>query len=234
MFDDKPRDAIELLKSDHREVEALFDQLEETDESSAKVELAQRICIELSIHAKVEEELFYPEAREELGEEGEDLVGEATVEHRSLKQLIAEIDGSSPRDELFDANLKVLKEYVQHHVREEEQEMMPKVKRTGIDLEELGERIMQRKEALQATAEKATSRGGSRARASVRVPALGAARKRSTGRASSRRAATRKRTSSGSAAPRKSGARKSSTPRKSPAARSKRAAATAKRRSRRS
>jgi hemerythrin superfamily protein len=250
MFDDNPRDAIELLKSDHRLVESLFDQLEATDEDSAKVELAQRICTELSIHAKVEEEIFYPASRDALDEEGDDLVDEATVEHRSLKQLIAEIDGSSPSDDLFDANLKVLKEYTQHHVREEEQELMPKVKRGGADLDALGERIMRRKKALQAIAEKAGSRGGRRAGRSVQVPPLTAARKKSaakkaggrssgdTGgsrsRATSKRASTRTRSAaSRSATPRKAASRKSSTARKNPTARSKRSAATARRRSRR-
>jgi len=251
MFDDNPRDAIELLKSDHRLVESLFDQLDATDEDGAKVELAQRICTELSIHAKVEEEIFYPASRDVLDEQDDDLVDEATVEHRSLKQLIAEIDGSSPSDELFDANLKVLKEYTQHHVREEEQELMPKVKRSGADLDALGERIMRRKKALQTVVENAGSRGGRRAGRSVQVPPLTAARKKSaakktstrksagktTGsrsRASTKRASTRTRSAaSRSATPRKATPRKSSSARKSPTARSKRTAATARRRSRR-
>src|SRR5690242_204873 len=118
------KDAIDLLKQDHREVETLFREFESTDDDARKVELAETICAELAVHAEIEEKIFYPAAREALPDDKQDLVAEATVEHASLKKLIADIDGSSPRDELFEANVKVLSEYVKHHVREEETELM--------------------------------------------------------------------------------------------------------------
>jgi hemerythrin superfamily protein len=161
------KDAIDLLKQDHREVESLFREFESSDDDARKVELAETICAELTVHAEIEEKIFYPAAREALPEDKQDLVAEATVEHTSLKKLIADIDGSSPRDELFEANVKVLSEYVKHHVREEETELMPAVRRTNLDLEALGERLMQRKEALKSSQQQPPRRGSSNR---VRVP----------------------------------------------------------------
>ncbi|HJT96881.1 MAG TPA: hemerythrin domain-containing protein, partial [Rhodanobacteraceae bacterium] len=165
------KDAIDLLKQDHREVESLLREFESTDDDSRKVELAQTICAELVVHAAIEESIFYPAAREALPEDKQDLVAEATVEHTSLKNLIAAIDGSSPRDELFEANVKVLGEYVKHHVREEETELMPAVRRTDVDLEQLGERLARRKEALKANQEPSGGRRGNGSRVRVPMPA---------------------------------------------------------------
>lgn len=145
-------DAIDLLKRDHRQVEELFAEFAKAADDDQRVQLAQRICSELSIHAKVEEELFYPAARDALGHDDSALIDEATVEHGSLKQLIADIDGSAP-DEMFCARMQVLKEYVQHHVREEETQMFPAVRRTVINLDSLGDSIAQRKQALAEQAE---------------------------------------------------------------------------------
>lgn len=142
-----PNDAIELLKQDHREVENLFSQFEDADETE-RVPLAEQICVALTVHAQVEEELFYPAAKEALAQQGVELVAEAEVEHNSLKQLIGEINGSSPEEEAFEARLTVLKEYVQHHVREEEEKLMPMVRSADVDLEDLGERISDRKSTL--------------------------------------------------------------------------------------
>jgi hemerythrin superfamily protein len=213
------QNAIELLKNDHRTVEALFEQLEESEDAE-KVELAQRICTELSIHAKIEEELFYPAARSALDEEGDELVNEATVEHRSLKELIAQIDGASPADELFEANLKVLKEYVQHHVKEEETELMPQVAQSGVDLDELGERLAARKASLKASAEKADGKPRSaRSRRAVHVPKLGGARRgSSTGkREGARKSATTGRSTARAASSRTATARKTKSARKTAA-----------------
>lgn len=141
--------AIEMLEADHRKVEMLFDQYEEMKEESGedeKRELAQRICMELKVHTQVEEELFYPWARENMEEE--DLIEEAQVEHQSAKDLIAQIEGASEIDETFDAKVKVLGEYVKHHVQEEENEMFPKVESMQEELDELGQEMTARKVEL--------------------------------------------------------------------------------------
>lgn len=144
-------DAIQLLTADHREVEKLFDQyqkLAEKDEAgnAEKSSLAQRICSMLQAHTTVEEELFYPAARSAIEEQ--DLLDEAAVEHASAKDLIALIMGSGAEEQLYDARVQVLGEYVKHHVKEEEKELFPKVKKSGIDLVALGEEMGQRKQAL--------------------------------------------------------------------------------------
>lgn len=144
----KESNAIELLKHDHREVESMFKQFDAEDASRSKAEMAQHICLSLIVHSEIEEELFYPAAKRALEDEGRDLVAEAKVEHMSLKRLIDDISGSSPGDELFEARMTVLKEYVKHHVHEEEHELMPQVKRADIDLEALGSRLQERKQAL--------------------------------------------------------------------------------------
>ena len=154
MFEQKD-DAIDLLKRDHREVENLFREFARADDDSTRIELAQRICSDLSIHARVEEELFYPAARDALGHDNASLVYEANVEHAGLKQLIGEIDGSSVDNEMFSARMQVLKEYVQHHVREEEMQLMPAVRRTVINLNALGDSIARRKQDLLEQAQSA-------------------------------------------------------------------------------
>jgi hemerythrin superfamily protein len=144
-------DAVKLLTADHKEVKALFkdyDKLVETEaDDSEKLALAQQICVMLTAHATAEEELFYPAAREVLGED-EDLIDEADVEHSTAKDLIAQIEGSTPDDPLYDARVKVLGEYIDHHVKEEEGEIFPKAKKAGLDMEALGAEIAARKEEL--------------------------------------------------------------------------------------
>lgn len=144
----KESNAIELLKHDHREVESMFKQFDAEDESRSKSEIAQHICLSLIVHSEIEEELFYPAAQRALEEEGRDLIAEAKVEHMSLKRLIGDISGSSPDDGMFEARMTVLKEYVKHHVHEEEHELMPQVKKSNIDLEALGSKLQERKQAL--------------------------------------------------------------------------------------
>jgi len=142
-----PSDAIALLKQDHREVEAMFEQFEQLDSKPEKAKLAAKICLALTVHALIEEALLYPPAHEEIEE---DLVDEAIVEHNGAKQLIAEIEAMKPSEHLYDAKVKVLSEYVKHHVKEEENEMFPQLRSSGIDLEDLGEQLMQRKVELLA------------------------------------------------------------------------------------
>ena len=144
---------------------AVLANFEGEDAAEKQVELARKICMELAIHARIEEELFYPAAREELPEDEQTMVAEAAVEHASLKMLIGEIDGTGPDDPLFDARMTVLQEYVKHHVKEEEQELMPAVEKAGeVDLDQLG-RATRR---AQAAAEGQAARTGLRRRRTAR------------------------------------------------------------------
>ena len=146
---DAPRDAVTLLKQDHRTVSQLFDEFEKADEEEQSA-IAQRVCQLLTVHAQIEEEILYPAAKEcfEGDEENEDLVSEANVEHASAKDLIAKIEGMSSGDEQFKATVTVLGEYIKHHVKEEEGELFPELKKTELDLKELGGRLADRKFAL--------------------------------------------------------------------------------------
>ena len=101
---------------------------------------------QLTVHIKSEEEIFYPAAREAI--ENDDLMNEAVVEHNSAKELISQIQSMGPSDPMFDATVKVLGEYVNHHVEEEQNEIFPKVEKAKLDLEEIGAQIAQRKEEL--------------------------------------------------------------------------------------
>ncbi len=147
-------DAISLLMQDHADVRALFKQYEklckQDAEGEEKQSLAMEICAQLTAHATVEEEIFYPAAR---SEKTDDLLDEAEVEHASAKDLIAQIEGMEPEDDLYDAKVTVLGEYIEHHVKEEEGEMFTKVKSLKLDLEELGAQIQARKEELLADVE---------------------------------------------------------------------------------
>lgn len=145
---DAPRDAVALLKQDHRIVEKLFDAFEEADDDELQA-LAERACHLLTVHAQIEEELLYPQAKEALEDEEEiELVNEANVEHQSAKDLIAKIEGMTSDDENFKATVKVLGEYVKHHVKEEENELFPKLKKTELDLKDIGSQLFERKMQL--------------------------------------------------------------------------------------
>ena len=146
--------AIELLKRDHDDVDTLFSQYEDskdTADDDAKEMLVTQICDALTVHAQVEEEIFYPAARRALdGDEGKDLLDEAAVEHQTLKDLIARLEAAPTDDPLYDAGVKVLSEYVKHHVKEEENELFPKVKSSQMDLEAIGRQLADRKAELMA------------------------------------------------------------------------------------
>ena len=143
-------DAIKLLKADHKEVSDMVDKFENGRLSKdRKVATAKQICMALTVHAQIEEEIFYPAAREASVRDGEDLLDEAEVEHGSIKELVAAIENASPDDdELFDARVKVLGEYVKHHVKEEENELFPKLRKSDMDLEEVGAQLAARKEEV--------------------------------------------------------------------------------------
>src|SRR5690606_13956697 len=120
---------------------------ENTRSKARKKKLADEICTELTIHATVEEEIFYPAVQKALKDD--ELVPEAIVEHASLKMLIAQIESTGPGEELYDARVKVMSEYVKHHVKEEQNEIFPKAKASKLDIQELGHLTLQRKEELQ-------------------------------------------------------------------------------------
>ena len=138
--------AIDLLEEDHRQVEGFFDEYEELEDASDKNQLALKICTVLQLHTQLEEEIFYPAAREAIEEPK--LIDEAIVEHASAKQLIGEIENMKPGDELYDAKLKVLQEQVLHHVEEEEGELFPQVEASELDLDALGKKMAERKATL--------------------------------------------------------------------------------------
>ncbi|HEY3700066.1 MAG TPA: hemerythrin domain-containing protein [Spongiibacteraceae bacterium] len=145
----KAQNAISLLKSDHRTVEDLFEEYEGARRGERKQTIVQQICEELTVHALLEEKAFYPAAQQALGEEDRDLVEEARVEHSTLKWLIGQLTKEASDSEQYAAKVTVLKEYVIHHVKEEEKEMFPKLRKTDLDLDELGVTLMETKQQLQ-------------------------------------------------------------------------------------
>lgn len=144
-------DVTRLLEADHRKVKKMFKEFKkcaQQGDEAAKVELAMQICMELKVHTQVEEEIFYPALYEALDEN--DLVDEAIVEHATAKTLIEQIESMVGSDDLYDAKVKVLSEYIDHHVEEEEKEIFPKARKARMDLEGLGESVTFRKEELMA------------------------------------------------------------------------------------
>jgi len=141
--------AIRLLKADHREVEGWFDDYEQLEAEAEKLALFKKIATALKVHTQVEEEIFYPEER---GEVEDDVLDEAYVEHQGAKDLIAQIEAMKPSDEFYDAKVKVLGEYIKHHVKEEEQPggIFAQAKKGDEDLDAMGERLKARKEELMA------------------------------------------------------------------------------------
>jgi hemerythrin superfamily protein len=148
MADSKSQDAIALLKQDHRAVEELFEKFEKASGSERKQKLAEQICLELSVHAQIEEEIFYPACE---GKIDEDLLRESYVEHDGAKVLIAEITNGGPSDEYHDAKVKVLSEEIEHHVEEEERRMeglFMQARKAGLDMDALGAQLAARKMEL--------------------------------------------------------------------------------------
>jgi hemerythrin superfamily protein len=145
----KPQDAIAMLKADHKKVSALFEQFESARAASTKKKIVAQICAELTVHTSLEEEIFYPAVQAALKDH--ELVPEANVEHGSVKDLIAQVEGVEPNGDLYDARVKVMGEFVKHHVKEEQNEMFPKAKKTKLDMLALGERIAARKAQLMAS-----------------------------------------------------------------------------------
>ena len=144
----KVKGAVALLRADHAAVSKLFADYEKVRSPVKKKQIVAKICTDLSVHAQLEEESFYPAVKKALKDKV--LVPEATVEHATLKALIAQVEGVEPKGEMFDAKIKVLSEYVKHHVEEEHTEMFPKAKRTNLDMKALGAELAKRKAVLLA------------------------------------------------------------------------------------
>jgi Hemerythrin HHE cation binding domain len=149
MADAQP-DAIALLKADHRKVEDLFEEFEAAKASAAKLELVRQICIELTVHSMIEEEIFYPACK---GKIEDDKLNEGFVEHDGTKVLIAELGAGSSNQEFYDSKVKVLSEQIEHHVGEEERPadgIFSRAREAGLDMKDLGNRMRVRKQELMA------------------------------------------------------------------------------------
>lgn len=193
---DAPRDAIALLKQDHRTVEQLFKEFEGADDDQLQA-IAERVCQLLTVHAQIEEEILYPAAKETFDDEEQlDLVNEANVEHQTAKDLIAKIEAMTPEDEAFKATVTVLSEYIKHHVKEEEGELFPALKKTELDLKDIGTQLNDLKmtlmhamgiepaEEVPTTRRRSTGRSGRSSAAKSRQARAGS--RRSSARSGSR------------------------------------------------
>ena len=143
-------DAVSMLMEDHKKVQKLFrdfDKAHDKQDDETCQQIVELVCAELEVHTTLEEELFYPAAREVLGED-EELIDEAEIEHRSAKDLIAELRVMDAADQKFAPTFTVLAEYVKHHIKEEEGEIFPKVKKAKLDVDSLGEEMQTRKTQL--------------------------------------------------------------------------------------
>ncbi|MBC5784181.1 hemerythrin domain-containing protein [Ramlibacter sp. USB13] len=148
-------DAIDLLDADHLAVHAMFESYRDLVRTGAPAlqrrALAEEICMELTIHARLEEELFYPAVRDALNDE--DLVDEAEEQHGSQREFVAQILSTSPEDELYDARVAVLAEYVARHVRQEREQVFNRALASRLDLQSLARSLTIRKEELRAVSD---------------------------------------------------------------------------------
>ena len=149
-------DAIDLLKQDHERVEKAFKEFEKLDRQDTEAcrRLIGGVCEALTAHTTLEEEIFYPAVREAIDDE--DLMNEAAVEHETARMLIEQLQNMGPDDPNYFATFTVLGEYVRHHIKEEQNEMFPAARKSGIDLAALGERLRARRDELPAQEEAVT------------------------------------------------------------------------------
>jgi hemerythrin superfamily protein len=192
--------ATQMIRQDHKKVEGLFKKFEQTQGSQAKRRLAENAMAELEVHAALEEEIFYPVVKNEV-DDGSSMVQEAIEEHRTVKQLISKLKGMQEADEEFESQFSQLMENVQHHVEEEESEMLPKVEESELDLNSLGQQMTQRKQEMQ--------NGG---RASKKASNAGSRRKSAGSKSTARKSAGKK--AGSKTAARKTGSTKKNTRRK--------------------
>src|SRR5688572_5828898 len=199
--------ATQMIRQDHKKVEGLFKKVEQTKGAQAKRRLAENAMAELEIHAALEEEIFYPAVKNEVDDGS--MVQEAIQEHQTVKQLIAELKGMGEADGEFESQFSQLVENVQHHVEEEENEMLPKVEDSELDLNSLGQQMSQRKQQMQSGG-RATKKP-SNARSSRKSPGSKSTRRKSAGKKASSKTAARKtgsaKKTSGRKATKKSGSR---------------------------
>lgn len=156
----KRQDALALLKADHQEATELYRQFFKARSAARKTEIAGQLCLALSVHMRIEEDIFYPALQEAFKDQadGKQLIPEARVEHASLKRLITEVE-SAPENVEFEARVQVMCEYTRHHVKEEETEVFPKARKAGLDLTDLGEKLARRRlDLLDEMATKAAHR----------------------------------------------------------------------------
>lgn len=142
----KPQEAVAMLRADHKLVSGLFADFEKTKSPARKAKIVAQICRELAVHTQIEEEIFYPAFQSALKDH--ELVPEANVEHGSVKDLIRMVEGVEPGGDEYEARVKVMGEFVRHHVKEEQNEMFPKAKNSKLDLIALGEQMFNRKQEL--------------------------------------------------------------------------------------
>lgn len=192
--------ATQMIRQDHKKVEGLFKKFEQTKGSQAKRRLAENAMAELEVHAALEEEIFYPAVKNEV-DDGSSMVQEAIEEHQTVKQLISELKRMEEADEEFESQFSQLMENVQHHVEEEESEMLPKVEESQLDLNSLGQQMAQRKQEMQ-----------NRGRATKKASNAGSGRKSAGSKSTARKSAGKK--AGSKTAARKTGSTKKSTGRK--------------------
>ena len=200
--------ATQMIRQDHKKVEGLFKKFQQTKGAQAKRRLAENAMAELEVHAALEEEIFYPAVKKEVDDGS--MVQEALEEHQTVKQLISELKGMDEADEDFESQFSQLVENVQHHVEEEENEMLPKVEESELDLNSLGQQMSQRKQEMQSSGratKKASSARSSRKSAGAKSTGRKSAGKKSTtSKTAARKTGSAKKTS-GRKATKKSGSR---------------------------
>lgn len=201
--------ATQMIRQDHKKVEGLFKKFEQTQGSQAKRRLAENAMAELEVHAALEEEIFYPAVKKEV-DDGSSMVQEAIEEHQTVKQLISKLKGMQEADEQFESQFSQLMENVQHHVEEEESEMLPKVEESQLDLNSLGQQMAQRKQQMQNSGratKKASNAAASRKSAASKSSARKTARKKSAGSKTAARKTGSTKKNTGRKATKKSGSR---------------------------
>ena len=201
--------ATQMIRQDHKKVEGLFKKFEQTQGSQAKRRLAENAMAELEVHAALEEEIFYPAVKKEV-DDGSSMVQEAIEEHQTVKQLINELKRMEEADEEFESQFSQLMQNVQHHVEEEENEMLPKVEESQLDLNSLGQQMAQRKQQMQNSGratKKASNAAASRKSAASKSSARKTARKKSAGSKTAARKTGSTKKNAGRKATKKSGSR---------------------------
>ena len=200
--------ATQMIRQDHKKVEGLFKKFEQTKAAQAKRRLAETAMAELEVHAALEEEIFYPAVKKEVDDGS--MVQEALQEHQTVKQLISELKGMEEADEEFESQFSQLVENVQHHVEEEENEMLPKVEESELDLNSLGQQMSQRKQEMQnggrATKKASNARSGRKSAGSKSAARKSAGKKSASSKTAARKTGSTKK-STGRKATKKSGSR---------------------------